>query len=60
MAVVRLILLLALLATIVLVLAFLFTRDKRYVSLLKLLFKFLLSFFVLLAVLYLMTRVLHL
>ncbi len=60
MAVVRLILLLTLLATIVLVLAFLVTRDKRYIALLKQVFKFLLSFFALLAVFYLITRVLHL
>jgi|GEM_PF-2916606 hypothetical protein len=60
MAVVRLILLLTLLATIVLVLAFLVTRDKRYIALLKKMFKFLLSFFALLAVFYLITRVLHL
>lgn len=60
MAVVRLILLLTLLATIVLLLAFLLTRDQRYIAFLKPLFKFLLSFLVLLGLLYLITRVLHL
>lgn len=59
MAVVRLILLLTLLATIVLLLAFLLTRDRRYITFLKLLFKFLLNFLVLLGLLYLITRVLH-
>lgn len=59
MPVVRLILVLTILATVVLGAAFLLTKDKRYINLFRQLMKFVMSFFVLLAVLYLVMRVLH-
>ncbi len=60
MPVVRLILVFTMLAAFVLGLAYLFTRDKRYIALFKQMLSYVLGFFVLLAVLYLMMRVLHL
>ena len=60
MPVVRLILVLTLLAAVVLGAAYLLTRDKRYIRLLQQLIKIILGFFVVLVLLYLITRVLHL
>lgn len=60
MLVVRLILVLTILATVVLGAAYLLTKDRRYIRLLKQLIKFILGFFAVLILLYFITRVLHL